>query len=197
MSAGSVYDAYKPPAPGTMLKLKSHYLDSDISELQQIVVLAGDDYAVFANLTDGDFGGPMDLFIEYSGLYWQDCTQPQLSDYQRGKLRSMWPIREGASTTLPFQGNLESPLTVKITEKAARNHATLGTVEVVRVANSYESVDYSDFAPRLGLSLRIDWGEPGTDANVGYDELVSIDTVDLSTVTNLVEMAKKECVPES
>ncbi len=189
--------SYHPPKPGTMLRLKSVFHGEVDAELQQIVLMSGDDYAVYANMADGGFSGPADLFVEYSGLYWQDCTEPPLSDYQRGKLQDLWPVSVGKSVTLPFKGNVAEAMTVSVVGIEKATHASLGELDVVRVANSYESVDYSDFSPKLGVSIRIDWGEPGTDANIGYDELVSLGQADLSQVSSLIELAQQHCMPAS
>ena len=190
------YGAYVPPEPGTLVTLQSVYKDEDDSELKQLVVASGDDYAIFANVLDSGLSGPEDLFIEYSGVYWHDCSRPDLTNYQRDKLKALWPLEVGDSVQVPFDGDPTQLLTVEVVEWKDVEIDGVGTFKSAVIRNAYETVDYSSFSPEMGMSLRIDWGEPGEASHAGFDVVTSIDDVELANYQDYVDLALTACLPE-
>lgn len=186
-------DAYKAPTPGTLVTYRSVFRGEEDSEIRQVVVDAGEDYAVFANLLEGGLEGPNNLFIEYSGLYWQECSLPPLTQYQREKLADMWPLEAGDSVSLPFQGDLSEQMTIEVEGWSETQVAGVGTVDTVVIKNSYKEQDLSTYSPQLGLSVRIDWGEPGTQTHLGFDELVSISQLEAAAYADYAALAQAAC----
>ena len=190
------FSSYAPPAPGTLLTLNSVYSGEADTTLNQLVVVTGEDFAIYANLLPGGLGGVEDLFIEYSGVFWQDCGKPALTEYQRTKLTELWPLEPADTVMVPFDGNPGEPMRVEVQGWSDEDFGgEIGTHKVVKVMNAYEAADYSSFAPALGLSLRIDWGEPGDETHAGFDQVTSIETVDLGGYQEYVDIANSVCKP--
>ena len=190
----SAHAEYTAPKPGTMLTLTSVFKGEEDSEINQLVVASGQDYAIYANILDDGLQGPGDFFIEYSGLYWQEGGLAPLTDYQRRKLVELWPLQPGDAVQLPYQGDLSQMMDIEVVGWAETSTARLGDLDVVKILNSYAERDYSTFSPRLGVSVRIDWGEPGTDGHLGYDELTAIKQVNLAEYAEYSQIATSACL---
>ena len=185
---------YRAPELGVELIYKSVFRGEPDVELRQIVVGRGEDYAIYANILDDGLSGPEDLFIEYSGVYWQDCIQAPISDYQREKLAALWPLETGKSTSMPFQGDLSEQMTIEIGEWSSFSSPDQGDVDTVQVLNTYEDQDISMFSPQLGYAVRIDWGDPEGDRHFGHNELIKVSSVDLVEFADYVALAQKACI---
>lgn len=195
IAGGSDFDAYKPPAVGTLFTYNAVYTDGTPSdEIRQLIVETGEDYAVYANL-DSEVGvNVSDFFVEYSGLYWSVCDSPQPSAAERKAIRSLWPIKEGVSVNVTSGEDGSSHEVAVITKVTAGNDA-IGSHDSVIVENRYEQVEISRFAPGVSAAVRIDWGRMGSGDYDGHDELVKIETVDLANYEAYTKVGRSLCSP--
>ena len=187
--------AYRAPAPGTKLHLRTVVPGQDEAELTQLVLVTGNDYAIYANLLPDGLGGVEDLFIEYSGLYWHDCGQPKLNAAQRAQLSGLWPLEPGNSTVLSSLGGDINEMTVTVEAARIIESGPLAGEQAFQISNRYDQVDYSTFVPARGLAARIDWGDKDSDQYDGYDELMSSELVDLADYQQFVALARSACIP--
>ena len=190
------FDSFTAPSIGTMVTLKSVAEGEPDSVLRQLVVAAEEDYVIYANLLSDGLTGESDYFIEYSGIYWQDCSLAPLSEDDRADLKAMWPLTPGAEAQVEYLADGVETLNVTIEEFLTATVEGYGEQPVATVVNSVDDqpIELSKIAPALGVSVRVDWGRPGTEEYIGYDVLTSLETVDLADYGEYVAAAAVACL---
>ncbi len=91
--------AYTPPAPGTMITWSYKFDDAVITKLSQVVA-TGEDFVIYDADLRYDTGQAGDYLVEFSGLHAQACDRPLLSARDRAGLAALWPLKEGAATSV-------------------------------------------------------------------------------------------------
>lgn len=201
LSGGSgVYSAYKPPEVGTLLTVKTTDATQASKEIRQLVVANGADFAVYKNIGVGlNKQSKADYFIEYSGLYWQVCSDLQPSKNERKALKKMWPLKEGHTTKISAPNGSEGLelLDVTVEQIGVFVSEVFGEQSIFKVRTAFTTPEITMYAPDLGSALIIDWGEIGAKDYAGFDELVGIEKLsDLSRYKNQIDYGEANCVPE-
>ena len=194
----SPYSKYLPPKIGTLVTYTAVSEGVPEELVKQLVVATGDDYALYVNLPEyGNAVEQDDYFLEFSGLYWHVCGDIAPSATERRNLQSMWPIKEGAQTTLNGMdlAGKQMPVTVKILETRTPDAGSLISNPVFDVRTDWETPEITTFIPEKSVAMRISWGEAGSDNYSGYDQLANIEQVDLVAYKAYVDYGVSRCLP--
>ncbi len=192
---------YTSPNVGMMVTVKAVDENSNETRLQQLVVAQGKDFAVYKNISNDNVRPSKDdFFIEFSGLYWQVCSEPLASASERRALKKMWPLEEGASTqVLARDGAADRSLqNIAVEQVGVFVSDVFGEQSIFKVRTEFTTPEITMYAPELKSPLIIDWGEIGADDYAGFDELVQIDQIaDLSAYSDDIDFAKANCTPSA
>ncbi len=194
------YSNYVPPAVGTLVTYNAVSEGEPDTEIRQLVVATGEDYALYVNLPEDRTAVEQeDFYLEFSGLYWHVCGDIAPSATERRNLQAMWPVQTGAETTLSgtdLAGG-QMPVTVRILNTHEQIVGEFGPKSVFDVRTDWETPEITTFLPEKSVAVPIDWGEKGSADYSGYDQLTNVEQVDLATYDAYDDYGVSRCLPAS